>query len=146
MKYKGFEIEDKIWATTYEDYYLCFDSNEFELTAEMLESLSNDLKEKEQRLIERGVEFKNLRYDFYATEYREYDHGDQDAECIINFAYDVPETEEESKKRIEKKKKWIDKQLEDKQREEAAAERKKNNDINNAIQILEQNGFSVSKK
>ena len=112
----------------------------------MLESLSNDLKEKEQRLIERGVEFKNLRYDFYATEYREYDHGDQDAECTINFVYDVPETEEESKKRIEKKKKWIDKQLEDKQREKAAAERKKNNDINNAIQILEQNGFSVSKK
>lgn len=147
MIYRGQEISDKIWVTKFEETPVKeFDSNDFDLTMEDLEELKTELAAKSIELTQKGVDFKNLRLNFYATEYRERDYGpDDESQCTVCFAYDRPETDEESKNRIEKKKKWIDKQIEDEERKKEATELVKQTEIRRAKETLEKYGYKVSQ-
>ena len=143
MEYRGQQIDDKIWVTRYEDYKE-LGSNDFDLNYDDLKELQNTLENKELELKEKNIVFKNLRFNFYATEYRERDYGpDDESECSVTFAYDTLETEEESKDRIQRKKKWIDQKIKE---EEQKAQRDKDNnerEVNRALEVLRKNGYKI---
>ena len=146
MIYRGQEIPDKIWVTKFEEEPVKeFDSNDFDLDYDDLKWLQKELESKKYELKEKGVEFKNLRLNFYATEYRENDYGpDDESQCTVIFAYDRPETEEESKERIENKKKWIDKQIVDEERTAAYKKASEEKALQKAMDLLKSNGYKVS--
>lgn len=145
MNYKGQEIPDKIWVTKFEKESVKeFDSNDFDLTMEDLKELQMQLAAKAVELTQNGVEFKNLRLNFYATEYHDNDYGpDDESQCTVCFAYDRPETDEESKERINKKKKRIDEEIQRKEDDAKREAAKKEREIANAKATLEKYGILI---
>lgn len=145
MEYREKHIEDKIYTTQCEAFKL-LDSNDFDLTIEDLEEYANALKKKEKELKESGVEFKDLRMNFYATEYYESDYGDQDAECSVSITWEIPETDKEANARIEREKKRIDKEIEAAEEKEERRKIQQDKNVKNAIELLKQQGYTITHK
>ena len=145
IEYKGHKILKKEYITVKEEYRK-LGSNYFELEDFDLERMHEDLNKKAEELKLKEIDFKNLKYYFCANE----DHSDDDyyphdAECEISFAYDVLETDKESKERIKEQKAWIDKKIEDKERQEAAQELVDRYAVEQAMKLLNEKGYSVTK-
>lgn len=143
MIYRGSKISDEVWHTRYEDWGK-FCSNDFDLDADSFKLFLTDLGKKAKELTERGIEFKNLRINFYATEYRENDYGpDDEAGCGVSYAYDTRESDEEKADRIARAKRNIDRQIADEERKKASDAASKEREINKAITFLTSNGYTV---
>ena len=145
IEYKGHKILKKEYITVKEEYRK-LGSNYFELEDFDLERMHEDLNKKAEELKLKEIDFKNLKYYFCANE----DHSDDDyythdAECEISFAYDVLETDKESKERIKEQKAWIDKKIEDRERQEAAQELVDRYAVEQAMKLLNEKGYSITK-
>lgn len=145
IEYKGHKILKKAYVPVQEPYWK-FGSNYFELEDYQLEQMLEDLNKKAEELKLKGIDFKNLKYYFCANE----DHSDDDycpydAECEVFIQYSVLEDDNESKERIEKQKAWIDKKIEDKERQEAAQELVDKYAVEQAMKLLNEKGYSVTK-
>ena len=113
------------------------------MTKEDLEAMLSDLEKKAEELEHRGIEFYDLRFNFYATESRESDYGDQDAECTVCITYERPETAVEREERINRSKKWIDKKIKNEEAEQERAKRENEREVAKAVEILRKNGYSI---
>lgn len=145
IEYKGHKILKKEYVTVEEDYRE-FDSNSFELSTYDLKLMLEDLKEKEEELKRNDKDFKDLRYHLYAVEDHTWDdYCPHDAGCEVSFKYDVLETDKESEKRIKEQKAWIDKKIQEKECQEAAQELVDRYAIEQAMKLLNEKGYSVTK-
>lgn len=145
MEYRGQQIADTEWNTRYESYRkMC--SNDFDMDAEDLQQFLDDLEAKRKELTEKDVQFRNLKYNFYATEFHEYDNGpDTSAECEVAFSYETEETTEERIKRVERAKKYIDSEIQSKEEKQFREELNNEQEIRTAMQILQKHGYKISK-
>ena len=146
IDYRGRKIIKNAYRPVREDY-LTLGSNNFELTADDLESMLNNLERKRKELEMAGRLFKDLQYEFDVNE----DHSDDDyypydAECNIKFLYYVLETEEESKDRIRRQKIEIDDTIKKLERQKEAEKLVEDYEMSKAIDLLMKNGYSVTKK
>lgn len=145
IEYKGHKILKKAYVPV-QELYCKLGSNYFELEDYQLEQMLEDLNEKAEKLKRKEINFKNLKYYFCANE----DHSDDDyyphdAECEVFMQYSVLEDDNESKERIEEQKAWIDKKIEEKERQEAAQEMVDKYAVEQAMKLLNEKGYSVTK-
>lgn len=145
MIYKGVEISENEKVLVEDPPYKDYGSNWVELSLEDLEELVQDYKNAEKELERRGIEFSDLRLNFHGTSYYDNPNGpDEDANMEVYFSYFRPETEYEKTKRMSEKMKWIDKQIEQQEKNEAASKLAKEVEIQQAMKLLEENGYKVS--
>lgn len=141
MIYKGQEIQDKVFKERTEEYKHLYD-NDFYLDLEDLNELREALAAKAIELTQKGIDFKDLDLNFYATEFHENDNGpDDSSDCIISFSYMTLETDEESKARIEREKHWIDEKLKKEERKREAEKLTKEIEIRKAKETLQKYGL-----
>ena len=146
INYRGHDIRKREWLLNAEPYKT-IDSNNFELTEEDLKTMLDDLNEKKAELEANHVEFKNLRYHFDVCE----DHSDDDyypydAECEISLFYDSPETDQEAEDRIKSEKDYIDLMIEQEIRRNSDEKMVNRHKIEEAIRLLEGQGYTVKQK
>lgn len=145
IEYKGHKILKKAYVPV-QELYCKLGSNYFELEDYDLEQMLEDLNKKAEKLKRKGIDFKNLKYYFCANE----DHSDDDyyphdSECEVFITYNVLEDDEQSKERIEEQKAWIDKKIEDTKRQEEAQELVDKYAVEQAMKLLNEKGYSVTK-
>lgn len=146
INYRGHDIRKRVWTTNVEPYRT-IDSNYFDLTEEDLKTMLDNLSKKKTDLESGHVEFKNLRYKFDVCE----DHSDDDyypydAECEISLVYDTPETDKEAEDRIKNEEEYIDRAIEEEIRSSEIEKMNNKYEIEEAIRLLKDQGYTVSKK
>lgn len=144
MIYKGEEINDKEYVLVEEEPFMEYSSNYVEFDLEDLEDLCEKYKAKEKELKESGLDFKNLKIEFWAQDYEYNPNGaDWDDEAKLYFTYQRLETDKESEDRILRKMEWIDLKQEEEKRSKLAESAVKQYEIAKAKKLLENNGYSV---
>lgn len=144
MIYRGEYIKDNVEVMV-EDHYKDMGSNEFELSKEDLEELIKAYEEKQDELAKAGLDPEGLKMNFYANESYDGDYYQCDAECEISFHYYRPETEEEKEDRVKKEKRYIDERIAEAERQAEISKKDKERELQQAMKILEKNGFKISK-
>lgn len=144
--YRGHDIRKREWLLNAEPYKT-IDSNHFELTEEDLGKMLEDLNKKAATLDYEGIKFKNLRYNFDVCEdHSDDDYNPYDAECEISFFYDTPETDQEAEDRIKSEKDYIDLMIEKEIRRNSDEKMVNRHKIEEAIRLLEGQGYTVKRE
>lgn len=145
IEYKGHQILKKAYVPV-QELYCKLGSNYFELEDYDLEQMLEDLNKKAEELKLKGIDFKNLKYYFCANEdHSDDDYSPYDAECEVFIQYQVLEDDEQSKERIQEQKAWIDKKIEDQRHQEEAQELVDRYAVEQAMKLLNEKGYSVTK-
>ena len=146
MIYKGEEIKDKEYVLVEEEPFMEYSSNYVEFDLEDLEDLCEKYKAKEKELKESGLDFKNLKIEFWAQDYEYNPNGaDWDDEAKLYFTYQRLETDKESEDRILREMDWIDRKAKEDARMKDADEAAKNYELEKARKLLEANGYTINK-
>lgn len=146
MIYKGKEIKEKEYVLVTEEPFLEYSSNYVEFDLEDLEDLCEKYKAKEKELKESGLDFKNLKIEFWAQDYDYNPNGpDYDDEAKIYFTYQRLETDKESEDRILREMDRIDRQAKEDARMKDAEKAVKQYELEKARKLLESNGYTINK-
>lgn len=152
MMYRGHYLDDNIFnqrKVERIELYSGVCENEVSLTEEDLTSLIEKLKEKEEYLKNRGIEFNNLHYEIGGKEFRyNPDGADECAEYYCNLCWDEKEPEEQYNERMAKQRSTIDEIVREEE-EEKEIMRQRNEEIKRqsiqaAISLIEENGGTVT--
>lgn len=143
MIYKGKQIEDRIYVSREENLSeLCSNCEEFDISE--IDRWKKAVEYKTEELRRKGVAFKDVQLQISADGYHYNPNGaDDESYMNINITWMEMETDQERESRIEKEKKWIDQQIETEKRAAEAKDIAQKREIENAIKILERNGYKV---
>lgn len=112
MVYKGIEIEDHFYERKCEMIAdLC--SNDYDFTLDDIERWISAVEGKEKELIEKGVDFRDVRLNIYSDGYHSNPDGEDDDEFMkVRVTWLEMESEEARASRIEALKRNIDETIE----------------------------------
>jgi hypothetical protein len=148
MKYRGYKIDDRInvYKSTRLPKYCSDGLSTISLTSEDLKELLEAVENKEKELESSGIPHDDICVTVVMTgESEQYNPNGADWEASFEteISWSEPESDEESKKRIEKTKSRIDQGIEIERKKKEDEERQKRKSLEQAIQLVEQSGFKV---
>lgn len=148
MEYRGYDIDDKIdvWKSSSLSKYCCDGLNTISLTSEDLKELLEAIENKEKELKSIGFHPDDIYVTIEMTGYDEQynpNGADWEASFETEISWSEPESDEESKKRIEKIKSRIDQGIEIERKKKENEERKKKEALEQEIQLVKKSGFIV---
>lgn len=146
MNYRGHEIEDDHYNGMSQVIKPFEDGNYTTLDWDDLEELQQAIVKKRIELANAGKTFKDIMIEFWAID-DEYNPNGADtyAEGNISVVWKELETPEEKEERIARAKKHIDKTIEEENRMAEARRHAADVEIEQALQLLNKNGYTVVK-
>lgn len=146
MNYRGHEIEDDHYNGMSQVIKPFEDGNYTTLDWDDLEELQQAIVKKRIELANAGKTFKDIMIEFWAID-DEYNPNGADtyAEGNISVVWKELETPEEKEERIARAKKHIDKTIEEDNRMTEACRHAADVEIEQALQLLNKNGYTVIK-
>lgn len=149
MKYRGYDIDDNVnvWKSSRLSKYCCDGLSTISLTREDLKELLEAVENKEKELESSGIPHDDICVTVVMTgESEQYNPNGADWEPSFEteISWSEPESDEESKKRIEKIKRRIDQGIEIERKKKENEEKKKKEALEQAIQLVKKSGFTVT--
>ena len=147
MNYKGHEIEDHHYNGMSQVIKPFENGNYTTLDWDELEELQQAIVKKKLELANAGKTFKDIMIEFWAVD-DEYNPNGADtyAEGNISVVWMELETPEQKEERIARQKKYIDETIENEKRMSEVRRLSGEAEIARALQLLNKNGYTVTKK